>query len=465
MRKMLYVAIREFLSTAATKGFVVGILLTPLLIGVVIVAMKYMLKEHTPPKIEGEVAVIDHTGSLIDGIRAYLTPEAMARRQEELKKKIDEATPPAVRAVAESTPQGQVMRQSLDAALGDVPTLHVVALDPATDLEQAKAPLKLPSEDRTHRGRVALVVVHPDVLVRAAGKENFGTYDLFVRAKLDDRLEDEVRDALREAIVEARIRTSGLEPKLVTALTHIDRVKSKVVTAAGEQETNEAFNFLVPMGFMALLLISVMSSGQYLLTTTVEEKANRVVEVLLSALSPMQLMVGKILGQMAVGLLILVLYSSLGAVALLAFASLGLLDFKLVLFLLIFFVLAYFTMASFMAAIGSAVNEMREAQTLMTPVMVMIMVPWLLWMPISRDPNSTFATVTSFIPPIGNFVMLLRLASTSPPPMWQAWLAVLIGAAGVYVALWFAAKVFRVGLLMYGKPPSFRTLVRWARMA
>jgi len=125
---------------------------------------------------------------------------------------------------------------------------------------------------------------------------------------------------------------------------------------------------------MILLLISVLTSGQYLLTTTVEEKSNRVVEVLLSAVSSMELMVGKIIGQLAVGLLVLALYAGLGIVTLVSFAMLGLLDPSLIVYLVIFYLLAYFTVAAFMAAIGSAVNEMREAQTMMTPVMLIIMI-------------------------------------------------------------------------------------------
>ncbi len=209
----------------------------------------------------------------------------------------------------------------------------------------------------------------------------------------------------------------------------------------------------------------MLTSGQYLLTTTIEEKSSRVVEVLLSAVSPMQLMTGKILGQMAVGFLILALYAGLGVAALVSFAMLGLLDLSLLLYLVLFYVLAYFLVASFMAAVGAAVNEMREAQTLMTPVMLVIMVPWLLWMPITRDPNGTFAVVTSFVPPINTFVMLLRMTSTTPPPMWQVWVSIAISVVSVYAALWFAAKVFRIGLLMFGKPPNFATMLRWARMA
>ncbi len=102
---------------------------------------------------------------------------------------------------------------------------------------------------------------------------------------------------------------------------------------------------------------------------------------------------------------------------------------------------------------------------MMTPVVMMIMVPWLLWLPISRDPNSLFATITSLLPPINSYVMLLRMTSSTPPPLWQVWLSIAIGAASVYAALWFAAKVFRVGLLMHGKPPNLATLWRWVKMA
>jgi ABC-2 type transport system ATP-binding protein len=86
-----------------------------------------------------------------------------------------------------------------------------------------------------------------------------------------------------------------------------------------------------------------------------------------------------------------------------------------------------------------------------------------LWMPISRDPNSVLAVVLSFVPPISNFVIMLRLASSTPPPLWQTLLSIAVGAAGVYASLWLAARVFRIGLLMYGKPPNLATLVRWAR--
>ena len=158
-------------------------------------------------------------------------------------------------------------------------------------------------------------------------------------------------------------------------------------------------------------------------------------------------------------------YAGMGAAAMFIFAVLGLLDLGLFFFLILFFLVAYPCMAALMGAIGAAVNDIREAQALMTPVMLIIMIPWILWLPISRDPNSTLATILSFIPPLNSFVMLLRMTSTAPPPLWQVWASLAVGAAGVYAALWFAAKVFRIGLLMHGKPPNLRTLVRWVRIA
>jgi ABC-2 type transport system permease protein len=467
MTKVAYVAGREFLATVTTKGFVLGILATPLLIGLIIFLMpRYLTK--APPKVAGQVVVIDPTGAVAGPLAAYLAPERFAERREKTKRDIEDATPEALRAQAKASPGGEAaMQRSIDTALGDVPQLTVVQAAGGTTLDAEKAPLKLalPAPGSGPVPRLALIVVQPDAVRPAGGGAAFGSYELFVRNKLDDRLVDDLRAGMRDAIVAARLRDSGLDPARITSLTSVPRPESRTVTADGERTTNKELNMLLPAAFMILLLVSVMTSGQYLLTSTVEEKSNRVVEVLLSAISASQLMTGKILGQMAVGLLVLALYAGLGMLALVSFATMGLLDPVLLVYLLVFYVLAYFTFASLMAAVGSAVNEMREAQSMMMPIMMLLMVPWILWLPLSREPNSALAVVLSFLPPFGNFVMLLRLTSTSPPPLWQVGLSIAASAVGAYAALWFAAKVFRVGLLMFGKPPTFGTLVRWARMS
>src|SRR5208283_530447 len=118
---------------------------------------------------------------------------------------------------------------------------------------------------------------------------------------------------------------------------------------------------------------------------------------------------------------------------------------SLIFYLLILFVITYLVMGSLMMAVGSAVNDMKEAQGLMMPLMLIFMVPWILWFPISLRPDSVLSVTMSFIPPMNTFAILLRMASSSPPPFWQIWLSILIGVASVFGAVWFSANIFRIG--------------------
>jgi len=159
------------------------------------------------------------------------------------------------------------------------------------------------------------------------------------------------------------------------------------------------------------------------------------------------------------------LYIGIGLVLLVSFALFGLINPWLIPYLGIFFVLSYLTYGSLMVSIGAVVSDMREAQSLMMPLMLVLTFPFWVWFPISQSPNSMFSTIVSLVPPVNSFAMLIRLASTSPPPWWQVWSSIVIGAAGVVIAVWFATKIFKIGLLMYGKPPNVATLIRWARQA
>lgn len=461
MSKILQIAWREFVATIATKGFIIGILITPAIIAAMILIFPLLMSDDAP-RVEGEIAIIDLTGEVFDGVRDYLEPEALARRRRDFRQKIKQETPEGL-PQTDSARSSAIEAQALAAILGEIPKLEVVELEPGADLEQEKKPLT--SGTVEDGGRLAVAVVHRDAIARSANDDPLGQYDLYVRDKLDDRIVDEVKDGLRTAIVNARLARVGLDPAIVGELTSVGRITPTTVTEKGEKRTNKALNIFLPAGFMILLLISVMTSGQHIMVSTIEEKSSRVVEVLLSAVSPMQLLAGKIIGQMCVGLTIIAVYSAMGMSAMVSFAVMGLVDVSLFFYLFIFFLIAFFFIGSMMAAIGSSVNEIREAQSMLTPVMLTMMIPWLLWMPITRDPNSLFATIASFIPPIGSFVTLLRMSSTAPPPIWQVWGSIAVCALGAYLALWGASKVFRIGLLMHGKPPNFATLVRWIRMA
>jgi ABC-2 type transport system permease protein len=463
VKKTIQVALREFLATVVTKGFLIGIILFPLLMTVSGLGVSMMIRNDKPPKIRGEIAVIDPTGEVVERLREYLRPEAMARRIEEAQRRVSDETAKEVGQLTKSLASA-ASQEALKMFLGEVPDLAVRQLDSNADLEIAKEALTT-GANPDYTSRLALAVIHEDAVVPKEGQQNFGTYDLFVREKLDDRIEREIKNGLRDSIVGARIRLQDMDRDYIESLIRLEPVTSKTVTKTGEQDTKMALNTFLPLGFLLLLFIAVMGSGQNILTTTVEEKSSRVVEVLLSAVSPTELMAGKIIGQMCVGFVMLAVYAGIGIYALAIFALIGALQLHLIVYMLIFFLIAYFIIGSLMAAIGSAVNDMREAQALMTPVMLVQILPWILWLPISRNPDSLFSIVLSFLPPINCFVMLLRMTSSTPPPWWQVGISIALGLAAAYGALLFAGKVFRVGLLMFGKPPDFRTLIRWVRMA
>jgi ABC-type Na+ efflux pump permease subunit len=446
MSKIWLVAKREFVSTVFTKGFIIGLLVVPVL-GAIMAFAGPRLFGNRNFLIEGQVAIIDLTG-----VVARRVGEGMAERRSET----------GLTAIVERARAGGA-NDMVVGAIGSMTRLTLVERARDADVEREK--LWLNEEEPGAAPHVALIVVHDNAVEPEAGETDFGTYDLFVPVRQDDRIEIAVQSVMRDAIIDARVAARGLDRDELTSLTTVPRVDSVTISAAGERDTVSGLGFVVPIVFMSLLIMGVMFGGQGMLTTTVEEKSNRVIEVLLSAVSPVELMGGKMLGNLGISLLAISLYLGMGLTVLAAFSLFGELDALLIVYLLIFFLIAFFTLGSLMMAIGAAVNDMREAQSLMMPLMFVMMVPWIFMMPIIGDPNSTLAVVVSFVPPINSFAMLLRLASSTPPPAWQVWLSIGTGAAGAYGSLWIAAKVFRVGLLMFGKPPDLKTLIRWIRAA
>jgi ABC-type Na+ efflux pump permease subunit len=446
MSKVLQIAVREFVATVYTKAFIIGLLVFPAIVGVMSLVGPKLFGPDRNFSITGQLAVVDPTGEVAPELRAAFT----------------KGTPAAELADVIRAARGEGSGGMLLEALGVAPKLTLVERPADADVEKAKAWLRVADKDSPH---LALAVIHANAVEPKPGEKTLGSYDLYVPPKQDARVEIGVQQAVREAIIGARFKARSLDRAEVNDLTTVARVTSVTVSDSADRGTVSGFQFVLPLAFMFLLFMGVMGSGQGLLTTTIEEKSSRVIEVLLSAVSPMELMGGKLLGHMAISLLAMSLYIAMGLAVLTSFSLFGLLNFALIPYLLVFFVLAFFTIGSLMMAIGSAVNDLREAQSLMLPMTLLLIVPWFLWMPISRDPDSTLSVVVSFLPPVNSFGMLLRLTSTHPPPAWQVWLSIAIGVAGVVGAVWFASKVFRIGLLMFGKPPNFGTLVRWVRDA
>ncbi len=481
MNKIFWVGWREFSTTVFTKGFLIGVIMTPLMLVIVVGAMSW-LKDFKGPKIQGTVAIIDQTGIVSAGLEKRFGPDADQKDSQETAKKITE--------MVDKSPMGDMVKQAGGSSMSQMtelaaaqaaasgPKLTLEMLGAQADVEKEKEPVKVAEIKAKGEGtqaqanpRLALVVI-PETAVNANAEGKFGGFQAFFAQRLDGEIQKQIQRRVEDAVVDARIDSdkrliaAGIKAQAVRDLVARPSADAKTLTKDGEKKSLGELTMLIPMGFMMLMMVSVLTSGSSLLTTTVEEKSSRVMEVLLSAVSPMQLMTGKILGQMAVGLLILTVYSGLGVGSVIFLLKrMDLISTESLIYLVIFFFIAYFLVASMMAAIGSAVNDMREAQTLMTPVMLMIMTPWMIWFVIQRAPNSPLAVTLSFVPGMNPFIMVIRLCGSEPVPTWQIPVAIAVGVVSVVIAAWGAAKIFRVGALMYGKPPNFKTLIRWIRMA
>jgi len=466
MNRVFHIAMREFVSTALTKGFIFGGIVLPIVLMLLLAVVMPLLLNEKVPKVTGTVAIVDGTGELTDAVAARFTPEAIKAWQEgrlgEMVEKISEAaegSPDVNETLGDATEM--IKGNAIDA---DLKVEKIGTSLSESELTAAKEPLKT-GESMTDGGRMALVVID-DTAIRAGEADGtYGGFQVFVRPKLDDRVQSLIRDAVRDVIRDTRIRRAGFEPERLAALRTVEQRQTMDVTEDGERKSLGELNMILQFAFMFLMMMAVFVSGQYLLTTTIEEKSSRVIELLLASASPRSLMTGKIFGQMLVGLFLISVYGALGWGGLIVASLTNLISPLLIVWFLCFFFIAYTIIASMMAAIGSAVNDLREAQSLMTPVMMVVMIPYMLWFPIARDPGGLFATIMSFVPGVGPFVMIIRLSSTQPPPIWQVLAAIAVGVVSAYIAVWIAAKIFRVGLLMFGKPPNYATMIRWIRMA
>jgi ABC-type Na+ efflux pump permease subunit len=446
MGRIRLVAKREFVTTVGRKGFLIGVFIMPVLMIGLFTLIPRILASRTP-QIVAEVAVQDQSGGLLPALRNALDPERIAARRAAARRIQAQNAPPGVRTNA--APVG--------------PPVPRFAVTDRSNMALADARTWVGEPTQRNQPR-ALVVIRPDA-VRPPTGSGFGTYELYVSPNLDENTENVLHESLRLALVAARFSATGLDPEAIEATMRVNRPDALIVGASGEKPAQRGFNRFLPFAMGILLFIGVLTGGQTLMTSTIEEKSNRVVEVLLAAVSPLELMWGKLIGQLGVGLVVMAIYIGMCVLGLFQFALFGLLDPMLIVWLLAFFLVTYLVFGALMLAIGAAVNQIADAQSLLGPVMLLLIAPYMLAPIIGQAPNSVFSVAVSFIPPINTFAMMARLATVTPPPVWQVLLSLLIGVAAAAGAVWFAAKVFRIGLLMHGKPPNLATLIRWARQA
>lgn len=279
---------------------------------------------------------------------------------------------------------------------------------------------------------------------------------------------------LTRVVREQRLSAAGYDAKAVEELVAgVDLEKVRVTEKGGEAGEGMA-DFFLAIGLFAILYTTVMIYGQMVMHGVLEEKANRIVEVVASSAKPNELMAGKLIGIFGVALTQIAVWLTSAAVLMAPGLMAGLtgnssvrlppLSPALMGHFVALFLLGFAFYASFFALVGAAFNNPQEAQQLVSVATIFLAAPFFFFMPVLNDPDSTLAVVTSLIPFFTPTVMMLRIA-IKMPPAWQ----LAAGYTGALLAdlamVWICARVYRVGILMYGKKPSIKEIWRWARYA
>jgi ABC-2 type transport system permease protein len=206
-----------------------------------------------------------------------------------------------------------------------------------------------------------------------------------------------------------------------------------------------------------------MGIGQQMLSSVIEEKNSRIIEMLLSAVSPFELMAGKILGLGAIGLTIVGLWITV-SYGYIVWQGISVdISGKLLFCFVVYYILGFLLFSSLLAAIGSICNTLKETQELMMPIIMIMVLPMVAWFKLVQSPDGIFARVLSLVPPVSPLVMPLRISAGSNVSNIEILASVGLLAASVLLMMWLAGKIFRTGILMYGKRPSLREISRWLR--
>jgi ABC-2 type transport system permease protein len=245
-----------------------------------------------------------------------------------------------------------------------------------------------------------------------------------------------------------------------------------------EQGTKADLGFgelALAVGLFTLLYMAIMIYGNMVMQGVLEEKTSRIVEVIAASTRPSELMAGKLLGicaaaltQIGIWMISALVITAPGLIAGLANLPAGVhlpeISPAIVGHFFALFLLGFILYASFYALIGAAFNNAQEAQQLASFGVIFIVLPWMVFMPVLNDPDSTMAVTFSLIPLFTPMIMMLRIA-VKMPPFWQLALAYGLTLLADIFMVWVCARVYRVGILMYGKKPTLREIWRWARYA
>ncbi len=405
MRKALAVARWEYVEKIKSKAFIISLLLTPtIMVGVGVLPGLLASRPDTETRTIG---VIDRSGE-VAGPLAKLVDERF---------KLPDGQPNYLLRPLESG--GELIAQKKEA-------------DSLVLSEKIEGYIVIGNA----RSGDSTVEYH---------SENPGNF------KIIDRFTTSIHD-----VMVAR-RLSGLDPAVIKEITAPVELKVIRLSRSGkEQEAAIQQVFLTSYGFMMMMFFLIVTSGQILVRSMLEEKANRVVEVLMSSCSANQLMAGKVIGLSLLGLTQMSLWAILGVAISLKFAV-TLVSIPSALLLAVYFVLGYLLYAAIFVAAGAPVSTEQEAQQVNSYLVILLMVPIALAFVVIENPQASLARILTFIPFLTPSMMAMRIP-IQMPPLWEisATLILLLGAA--IGAIWAAGKIFRTTILVYGKRPSLKEL-------
>ena len=435
MNKFFAVFKREYLQAVRRKMFIIMSFLMPLLMGALIFVPHLLMERGMGGK---KIIVIDGTGQLSQAFASAQGDQSInvGGRGGKIPNKIE---------IQYVNAQGQ-----------DVETA-------------AKAPLDRLTQGQGDEKLDGVFLVPADAMTNEKARMKY-----YSRSATDFITQSRLASSVNHAVQRHRLTARGIDPgELETIMADLD-VEAVQLSKTGEQKKGGAANFFGGFVLTALLFIPSFVYGLEIMRGIIQEKTDRVVEVLVSSVSPSQLLIGKILGVAAVGLTQITVWITMGAVAASVAAGtlvmagegdlLALVRPSTFIYFAIFFLLAYLTYVCVYAIGGAVCNNEREAQQLIMPITMIMMLPWFLMAGIITNPESTLSVSFSLMPVFGPMTMYVRTL-VADPPMWHVLLSILVSIATIAVFFWITAKIFRVGILSYGKRPTIPELWRWVKVA
>lgn len=479
--KTLLVAQREYLDNVRTKTFWLGILAFPAIFAISIGVGWLMQKT----KAQQTYAVLDYSvGALAEKVEhaarsgdfawsfKRLARDAGIKEGHPMLQGLDdvELTPAQEQAAKQAVPPEQATRLEslLDSAAAKYKRVSLADLGVA---DKPRAEQEAELSKRVGNGSLFAYFLFDGDPVKDAKPTLF-----YVSNNLtDDGLSSWYGDAATRVVRKLRITEAGIAPAVAKRLNESLEFRPDRVNEKGEREAvkdEQKANKFAPVAFVYLLWIAVFTAAQMLLTNTVEEKSNRIIEVLLSSVSPGELMAGKIWGIGATGLTIVgswavfgVLGVNLGAHLVPKFAEWNLTEIvgdpRYLASFVGYFLTGYLLFAAVLVAIGSVCNSLKEAQNLLQPVFLLLMIPLFAMVPVVQEPNGLMARVFTYIPIYTPFAMMNRAGG--PPAPWEYVVTTIEIMVSLVLAFKMAGKIFRVGVLMTGNPPKLKEILGWLR--